>query len=204
VTSTTIDWVVFDLGNVVLTATTEMPRLAELLGTDLDPMVRAYYEFRPGYDRSSDAPSYWRAVAAEAGGATPSDSLVAQSVSIDDTGWSTTDPHTLAIAEELRGKGFRLALLSNAPSSMGRLVESADWSAPFEVKVFSGDHGVIKPEDGIFRLLLKQLDSPAGRTVLIDDRADNIAGAREAGMHVVLFTSPRQARLELRALGLPV
>lgn len=199
-----IEWVVFDLGNVVLTETTAMDGLAEHLGVSPERLLAAYYEHRLDYDRHSDATVYWTRVAEAAGAPGPDAVAVASLVEMDDTGWSVTDPETLVLVDELKAAGVRLAVLSNAPSSMGRLVEAAPWSAVFEDLMFSGDHGVVKPHPEVFGVLLGRLGAAAGRTVLVDDRADNVAGARAAGMAAIEFRSTAQAREELRALGLPV
>ena len=199
-----IDWVVFDLGGVVLRATDALGALAAALGAEDEGFAAAYYPPRADYDRDSDADRYFRAIASACGAPVPSSALISDLVRLDDNGWSTVNPATLALIVDLAAAGPRLAVLSNAPSSMGRLIEIADWAEAFDHMLFSGDLGVSKPDEMIYRLLLARLDTPAERTVFLDDRADNVAGARAVGMAAIEFRNAGQARRELRAVGLPV
>jgi putative hydrolase of the HAD superfamily len=200
----TIKWVVFDLGHVVLRGTVALPRLAELLTVDQDAATAAYFAHRVDYDLHSDATRYFRAIAAGLGRAAPDEKLIAELTLVDDLGWSVPDADTILLLEDLFAAGVALAVLSNAPSSMGRLIESQDWAGRFRHLVFSGDLGIAKPDPGIYRELLGRLQAEASEVAFLDDRADNIAGALAVGIHGLQFTDAVRARTELRGLGLPV
>ncbi|MTD16046.1 HAD-IA family hydrolase [Nakamurella sp. YIM 132087] len=195
-----VRWVVFDLGDVLLRRTTRIPELAELCGIDAAVFEPLYFAGRAGYDRHSDPALFFGELCATAGVPVPAEDLLARLVEIDDLGWSEIDPDTMALVELAARSGADLAVLSNAPASMGTLVRAAPWSTAFRHLVFSGDHGVVKPSADIFRLLLQTLQARPDETVLVDDRADNVEGARRIGMHAVHFTSAEQARTELRSL----
>ncbi len=206
-----IKWVVFDLGDVVLRSTTALPELAAGLAVAPDRFTEAYYAHRREYDLHTDPARFWTSVALDAGALAPDAALTTELVRIDDLGWSITDPETMELVDDLAGvPGVQLAVLSNAPSSMGRLIETKQWSAKFEHLLFSGDLGVIKPDQRIYRALLHRLrtvsdhDTPPAEVVFLDDRADNIAGSIEAGIHGFVFTGAARARADLRTLGLLV
>ena len=205
-----IRWVVFDLGDVVLRSTGALPELAAMLGVASDRFAEAYYAHRRDYDLHTDPGIFWSAVAAGAGASPPDDALTAELVRVDDLGWSVTDPPSLSLIDDLSALRIKLAVLSNAPSSMGRLIRTQGWSAKFEHLLFSGDLSVVKPEREIYRILLDRLSTGADGPVapsevaFLDDRADNIAGSIEAGINGLVFTGATEARADLRALGLPV
>jgi putative hydrolase of the HAD superfamily len=199
-----VDWVVFDLGGVVLTETRALPELAARLGVPAEDFVTAYYGSRPDYDRSSDRTAYWSAVAATCRAGRPDEALTAELVTMDDEGWSTTDPAVLELIDDLAAGGTRLAVLSNAPASMGELVRARPWATAFEAVLISGELGLIKPEPEIYAELLRVVGADAGRIAFLDDRADNIEAAAACGIRAFRFTHADQARMVLAGLGLPV
>ncbi len=199
-----VDWVVFDLGNVVLTATKAMPLLAARLGVPANRLAESYGYGRREYDRTSAADRYWHGVAHAVGAATPSDALVRELTRIDDHGWSVADPAVLHLINDLHDAGARLAVLSNAPSSMGKLIRGQKWARPFAHFLISGDLGTVKPESEIYAALLGATGGRPDRMVFLDDLPTNIDGAKSAGLFGFVFTEPATARSDLRTLGLPV
>ena len=199
-----IKCLVFDLGDVVLKPTDAFPDLAARLATPEDRFERAYWAHRREYDLTSDAGSFWTAVAREAGAAPPSSETIAELVRLDDLGWSIADEDTLALARDAHQAGQRLSVLSNAPSSMGRLIAAQPWAAAFAPLLISGDLGLLKPEPEIYLHLLDRLAAPADEVAFLDDRTDNVTGALAVGIRAVHFTGAAQARSDLRALGIAV
>jgi putative hydrolase of the HAD superfamily len=61
--------------------------------------------------------------------------------------------------------------------------------------------GLRKPELAIYKRVLDILGRPAERILFIDDRQENVAGAREVGMSAVRFESADSLRRELWSLG---
>ena len=199
-----IKWVVFDLGDVLLIRTAALPDLAGALGVDEHRFTDAYFAHRAHYDRHTDPVAFWTNVAAQAGAAAPTAAAVAELVRIDDLGWSVVNPETMQLLEDLHAAGVRLAVLSNAPSSMGRLIEAQPWAVRFDHLLFSGDLRISKPDQQIYRRLLADLDAVAGEVAFLDDRTDNVESALATGVAARIFTTAAQARSDLRALGLPV
>lgn len=71
--------------------------------------------------------------------------------------------------------------------------------------VVSADHGLIKPDPALYRVLLDRHRLEPSRTVFIDDSAKNIAAAAGLGLSTVHVTGPDLAVApRLKALGLPV
>jgi putative hydrolase of the HAD superfamily len=70
----------------------------------------------------------------------------------------------------------------------------------FDVALSSCYLGLRKPEPAIYLRALDILGGPAERILFIDDRAENVAGANEAGMKAIRFTGADELRRELISL----
>jgi 2-haloacid dehalogenase len=112
---------------------------------------------------------------------------------------------TVQLLTELKAAGLPLFALSNMePDRYVARRERFAFMTWFDGSVISGQEGVIKPDRKIFEILLDRYALDPSRTVFIDDNPGNIAAAADLGMIALHFTDPRQLRLDLRALGLPV
>jgi putative hydrolase of the HAD superfamily len=106
------------------------------------------------------------------------------------------------LMRELRGRGFRMAMLTNNVREWEAL-----WRAKlpvdeiFEVVVDSAFVGMRKPEREIYELTLERLGDGlrAEQCVFVDDLDVNCAMAAELGMTPVQYVSPEQAIPEIRA-----
>ena len=105
---------------------------------------------------------------------------------------------------DLRATGLRRSGLTNLPAEVWPDVRTA-WpiSAGFDGVVVSGEEGLVKPDPAIFELLISRFDLTPATSVFVDDVPANIAAARTAGLHGVVFTDAAQLRHDLRTFGLP-
>ena len=71
----------------------------------------------------------------------------------------------------------------------------------FRVALSSCYVGLRKPEPAMYQRALDILGSASERTLFIDDREENVAGAVAAGMKAVRFVGREKLRQELNALG---
>ncbi len=72
----------------------------------------------------------------------------------------------------------------------------------FDGIVVSGEEKLVKPNTGIYKVLLDRYDvSPAG-AVFIDDNLKNVEGARATGIDGIHFRGARKLREELQARGI--
>ena len=71
----------------------------------------------------------------------------------------------------------------------------------FEFTFSSCYLGLRKPEPAIYARALQLLDAPAKRVLFIDDREENVAGARNAGMTTIRFTGAKALESELTEFG---
>ena len=109
----------------------------------------------------------------------------------------------VTILTELRDRPVGLYALSNFSGELFRQARPRfaflEW---FDGMVISGDEGVIKPDTRIYELLVDRFELTPSRTVFIDDRENNVAAAREAGLVAIHFRSADTLRSTLGALGL--
>jgi 2-haloacid dehalogenase len=112
-------------------------------------------------------------------------------------------PGTVEILAELKRRGIACYVLSNMEAETYPLrLARYDFLRSLDGQVISGLEKVAKPDPRIYRLLLERYELPAGRTLFIDDKAENVAAARAAGMQALQFTSAAALRAELTARGL--
>jgi putative hydrolase of the HAD superfamily len=96
---------------------------------------------------------------------------------------------TLQVLSELKGRGLRLALVSNASTA-----EVSAWSGSplqklFDSAIFSCHCGYAKPESSIYIHAAEQLSIEPGQCWFVGDGgSDEHAGAQRAGMYPVLTT----------------
>jgi len=98
---------------------------------------------------------------------------------------------------DLKGKGLRLALISNSGITPGRLLRRLlaryRLLEPFDALLFSDEEGLAKPHPEMFRRALQALGVAPGEAVHIGDnpRAD-VEGALAVGMRAVLVNGKGQ------------
>ncbi len=92
---------------------------------------------------------------------------------------------------ELRRRGYRLGLVSNASdyANVGRLLDKAGIRAYFDPVLVSAAVGVRKPNPHIFELALQAWGLPPAQVVMIGDTLGaDILGAHNAGMRGIWVT----------------
>jgi FMN phosphatase YigB (HAD superfamily) len=94
--------------------------------------------------------------------------------------------------DELRGEGFRVALLGNTVGERGSalrgILRDRGFDLPWDAVVFSDEEAVAKPAPEIFALALRRLGGEAAETVHVGDGWTDVEGARRAGLRgSVLF-----------------
>lgn len=120
--------------------------------------------------------------------------------------WHHTLPgpidETVAVLDELHSAGVGLFALSNFSGDLFREHRDRfEFLDRFDGMVISGDEQIVKPDPAIYTLLLDRFGLEPATTVFVDDRQDNVAGARAVGMLAVLFRSAAGLRDELRRMG---
>lgn len=109
-------------------------------------------------------------------------------------------PKVFAIAPQLQKSGYKTALLSNTEVPAVEFFHQLQYDM-FDVLVFSCEEGMMKPERKIYEITVERLDCQPGQAVFIDDRAENVNGAKQAGLNTILFENIEQVKDELARLS---
>jgi HAD superfamily hydrolase (TIGR01509 family) len=107
--------------------------------------------------------------------------------------------------EDLLGRMARahpLLALSNYPVWVDALVPRFRLDRFFRGYHVSCRLGVRKPDAAFFRRVLRADGLEPGEMLLVDDRAENIAGAADLGIPGILFTGAGDLARDLDARGL--
>ena len=196
------DAVIFDYGRVLsLTPSdAELQQFAALVGVSEPPFFEIYSATRQDYDRGrADSRQHWRAFS-DAAGVELGPAQVERIAEMETLMWLRVNHDALALAREIKAHGVRIAILSNMPHDLLTYVRREfQWLDEFEVKVWSCEIGVTKPDSAIYRHCLEALGCEPGQTLFFDDRPNNVEAARELGMEAHIFESAQQARAIVNA-----
>ncbi len=107
-------------------------------------------------------------------------------------------PDTRGWLSGLKHRGYRLFLLSNYPRSMFLLHERTrfDFMDLIDGKVVSGFEQVVKPQPGIYELLLSRYNLKPQECVFLDDRLANVEAARKMGIESIHVSGTQEEAIE--------
>ena len=106
------------------------------------------------------------------------------------------------LVKELKGKGYRIYLLSNTCTRFHEFRKNIPALEFFDGEFVSCDFHFVKPEPGIYLRFLEYFHLRPEECVFIDDDPRNIEGAVRCGMGGVIYHGdPAHLRLRLRELG---
>ncbi|MEA2155603.1 MAG: putative hydrolase of the superfamily [Solirubrobacteraceae bacterium] len=110
------------------------------------------------------------------------------------------NPPMIDLMAELRGEGFRMALLTNNVREWEpRWRAMAPIDDIFELVVDSAYVGMRKPDPEIYELTLQGLGLAAQECLFVDDLERNCEAAVDVGMQAVVYRDAEQAAAEIRA-----
>lgn len=186
-----------DFGGV-LTLDQDKSRFGGLLAElrlEAGSFFAAWQRHRLAYDRGLlPKAAYWALVLAEASGAEASgyegaggpqaldEALAERLVSADLSSFMTPREPMQALARELLARGTGVGILSNMPPGIGRRwMEAWPWLGGMDHIVWSGDEGLFKPDDAIYKLYLGRSGWRPEHTLFVDDVLANVSAARNMG-----------------------
>ncbi|WP_316858821.1 HAD family phosphatase [uncultured Cohaesibacter sp.] len=120
--------------------------------------------------------------------------------------WHDMVPGVIAgsvlIKERLQEMNVPIYAITNfAADTFAECQERFQTLKQFRDIVVSGTEQVIKPDAGIFNILLERNNLSAKDCLFVDDSLANIEGARKVGMHAHHFKSPYLLAEALRGYG---
>ena len=91
----------------------------------------------------------------------------------------------LLAIEQLAEKGFKVGFLSNTEPEAAAYFHERKMDALFSASVLSCEVGISKPNPDIYLLVAEQMAILPAALLMLDDRQENIDGARQAGMQAL-------------------
>jgi putative hydrolase of the HAD superfamily len=187
----TIKSVVFDFGNVICFPVSDekIARAAEECGLAVEDFLRAIWLDRLTYDGGTSPREYWRGVAAAAS-TEFDDALIERMVQHEIGFWNTFDARVLSWIDDLHESGYTVGILSNLPHPIAEgLRGTPGFMEHFDHVTFSCELQLFKPQAAIYEHSFQGLGVGPEATLFIDDRQENVDGARAVGMNAELFTT---------------
>jgi len=90
--------------------------------------------------------------------------------------------------ERLHAAGYRLAIASNFDGRLHSVCDVLEGLRPIDLRIISAEVGCRKPARAFFEALVRGAGCEAGEVLMIgDDPANDIDGAREAGLAALLI-----------------
>ena len=195
--------VVFDYGEVISQEPTDADRerLVARAGVAADSFWAAYWAHREPLDQgTASIAEYWAAVARDVG--VEWDAVdVHELWAIDHRGWLSVDPGTLRVLHALADGGTRLALLSNAGADFSGWLRSGSFAPLFERVFVSGELGLVKPHAAIYEHVIDELGITPSELLFVDNKSENVEGARAVGGDGHVFTDAAALEAWLRSLA---
>lgn len=112
----------------------------------------------------------------------------------------TKNTRLLDFAASMRGE-YKIGVLSNiGKGGMEPYFTSVEQAELFDYVLTSADVGIVKPDERIFRLAAEHLGVETDECIMIDDRLENCAGAKAAGMEAILFGSSAQTIADIEQI----
>jgi putative hydrolase of the HAD superfamily len=162
-----------------------------------------YWADRAAYDEGKlTGVAFWQRFLNRAG--LPPDQALAEELNRWDCRfWTVYDPAMVAWQLALKHHGLLTGILSNIGDSTLASIERAfDWIRRFDVRVWSYQLRIAKPDPAIYRHMLAQLGTLPEETLFIDDKLENIEAARALGIQAIQFSSVDRLRADLIVAGL--
>ena len=101
---------------------------------------------------------------------------------------------------DLHEEGFRLYGLTNWGHKFWLVYKKYSIFQLLDGQVVSGEEHVVKPDPKIFNILLNRYGLNPEESIFTDDRAENVEGAQQLGIHGIVFQNAEQLREEIGKL----
>jgi HAD superfamily hydrolase (TIGR01509 family) len=109
------------------------------------------------------------------------------------------------LMRELKRQGYPLYGLSNwSREKFDTVKDMLPFLPLLDDYIISGDVGVTKPHESIYRILLERIDRKAGECIFIDDSEENVFAAEGLGIKTIHYRSPEQLKRELNRLNIVI
>ena len=182
--------IIFDFGGVLLKTVDYRPRHAwdDRLGLSHGRVEQAVHNTTSWVQAQCGLiliEDYWQDVAAQLH-LSPEDT---RQLALDFYSGDQLDLTLIDYLRQLRDDGHTVALLSNESADLPMKLQKLGIADLFDPTVISASIGVMKPAPEAYQAVLTRLKRPADDAIFIDDRLENIHGARALGIHGVHYAA---------------
>lgn len=112
-------------------------------------------------------------------------------------------PEMLQLADELKSKGFIVAILSDQTNWLDEIEAGSPFYHHFDFVFNSYDIHKSKRDRSVFTDICSNIGVEAAEAVFIDDSEGNVQRAQQAGLNTILFRDVISLRTELAAIPSP-
>ena len=183
-------------------------RMEKILNTTHAELEVPYWRYRHDYDLGVlSGVEFWRIVADDLGHPLTGDEL-AKLLEADVDMWTQPNQPMIDWAIALQRAGITTGILSNIGDAMETgILDRFSWLGGFSHHTFSHRLKIAKPDERIYRHAIEGIGHSAEATLFVDDRSENIEGARGAGLHSIQYSKHDvfiRALHEANFTGLPL
>ncbi len=190
-----VDGVVFDFGGVMTVsplADWELYRFCERFGIGRDKVRKAFDDYRHLWDGGFITfEEMYRRTFADWSLPPPDEALLAELWHVDPESWvATLREDTLELMKALKGRGFKLGLLTNMSDDFySRLFvpRLAAYRSLLDVETVSSHVRMYKPQREIYDLAASRMGMAPSRLLFLDDTPANVEAARSFGWHSEVY-----------------
>jgi putative hydrolase of the HAD superfamily len=190
-----IKGIIFDFGDVISRPQDEdcLAEMAGLLALEAgNDFKTVYRNRRRDYDWGISGTDYWIGIINHYGLERDA-GLIDALIGLDIRSWARVKPEVVALIQDLKDRGYIMALLSNMPLEIRDYLKSeAAWLRVFDHTVFSCDLKLLKPDAAIYRYCIAQMGLEPEECLFIDDVPKNVAAAQNCGIAAIRFQTTSQ------------
>ncbi len=104
---------------------------------------------------------------------------------------------------ELRQQGYPTYIFSNTNGiAVGHIRRSYPFFANFDGYILSYEHGVMKPNAGLYEVVERMTGRKGAEILYLDDRRENVEAGAARGWQVILQETPEKTHAAIGKLGL--
>lgn len=113
-------------------------------------------------------------------------------------------PQIYNLVQLLKKEGYKIGFLSNTEPPLMEYFFENKYEKYFDIITFSCAENTVKPEEKIYNLTSKKLKVNSDECIFIDDKIENINGARRVGMKGIQFKTPEHLVKELASFSINI
>jgi glucose-1-phosphatase len=200
---TTVKTVVFDLGKVLLDFDYSIAarRLADRSKVPPDK-IRSFIDYSPLLFRLERGQVTTEQFYQEVCAATGFDGPIEEFSNFFSDVFVPIEP-MVELHAALRRRGLPTFIFSNTNDlAVQHIRRNFPFYANFDGYILSYEHGVMKPDAGLYEVVERMCGRRGAEILYLDDRPENVAAGAQRGWQVILQESPEKSLAAVRKLGL--